>query len=93
MSVDDFDYVTSYETERFCKPDPAYYLDICNKLGPNPEHCLMIGNDDREDMHAASQAGLKSYLVTDCRIPDEENPWDGEMGTFTEMLAMLQRND
>ena len=63
---------------------------MCQRLALDPKNCLMIGNDDREDMHCAASLGMDCYLVTDCRLPDKENPWSGQMGTFTEMLQMLK---
>jgi len=86
----DFDLVTSYENSRFCKPNPAYYLEICEKMDLDPAACLMIGNDDTEDMFAARAVGMETYLVTDCRIPGREQVWEGPMGSFAEMLAMLE---
>ena len=87
----DFDMVTAYETDRFCKPNPKYFLDVCRRMELEPEACLMIGNDDREDMQAATAAGLHTYLVTDCRIPDPKTPWQGRQGSFAQMLAFLEQ--
>ena len=50
----------------------------------------MIGNDELEDMYAASNAGMDCYLVTDCVIPSSEHPWEGPKGTFSEMVEMLK---
>lgn len=86
----DFDLVTCYSSDRFCKPNPAYFVDVCKRLGVRPESCLMIGNDEREDMACAASLGMDCYLVTDCRLPCAENPWHGPQGTFTEMLEMLK---
>ncbi len=90
LSPADFDLVTHYTSDRFCKPNPAYYLSICERMGVDPGHCLMIGNDDREDMHAAAAAGMDCYLVTDCRLPLADTPWKGAMGSFADMVEMLQ---
>ncbi len=90
LKEEDFDLVTCYSSDRFCKPNPAYYLDICKRLQLDPARCLMIGNDDREDMQAARAAGMSCYLITDCRIPDENSPWQGPQGTFRDMLSMLR---
>ena len=91
LAPEDFDLVTCYTSDRHCKPNPAYFHDICARLDLDPARCLMIGNDDREDMHCAVAAGMSAYLVTDCRLPDREHPWTGEMGTFAEMVEMLQK--
>lgn len=89
LRPEDFDLVTSYETDSYCKPNPAYYLAICERMKVEPARCLMIGNDEREDMAAASSAGLQAYLVTDCQIPDAQHPWTGARGSFADMLSML----
>lgn len=86
----DFDLVTSYESDKYCKPNPKYYEDICNRIDVQPGECLMIGNDELEDMYAASNAGMDCYLVTDCVIPSSEHPWEGPKGTFSEMVEMLK---
>jgi len=61
-----FALVTAIDNMWFCKPRVGYYLQICEKIGIAPDHCLMVGNDVVNDMVAA-KAGLKTYLVTDSR--------------------------
>ena len=65
LAPEDFSLVTTYENSRFCKPNPAYFQEIVEKLGKKPEECLMVGNDGVEDT-AAAQVGLSLYLATDC---------------------------
>ena len=89
LSENDFCLVTAYENQRFCKPNPKYYLDICENIGALPSECLMVGNDEREDAWAASQAGLRCFLVTDCLIPCEEHTWEGKRGSFAELVQYL----
>ena len=64
LSARDFDYVTTYENSRFCKPSAGYYNDILNALGARISDCLMIGNHAVEDMCFAGMGG-DVYLVTD----------------------------
>ena len=90
LTPEDFDLVTCYTTDRFCKPNPAYFHDVCQRMELDPAKCLMIGNDDKEDMHCATAAGMEAYLVTDCRLPDKDHPWQGAQGTFAEMIEMLK---
>lgn len=71
VSVDDFEYVTTYETCSYCKPNLKYYEEILNKQGLRPENCLMVGNDVTEDM-VAEKLGMKVFLLTDCIINKEE---------------------
>ena len=91
LSEDDFELITSYEEQYYCKPNPQYYIEICKHIGLSPSECLMIGNDEREDVLAAKAAGLDGYLVTDCLIPCEgDERWQGERGSFSDMLEMLR---
>lgn len=90
LKPEDFDYITAYETESYAKPNPKYYEAICKRLGVGPKDCLMIGNDEKEDMYAASQAGLNCYLVTDNINAREDYPWDGPRGSFMDMIQMLK---
>jgi len=91
LKQEDFDWITAYENERFCKPNPRYYEEICARLGVDPSQCLMIGNDEKEDMYAASLTGMDGYLITDCLLPSEEHPWKGPRGTFAQMVEMLRK--
>ena len=90
LAPEDFDLITSYESDSFCKPNPKYFLSICERLGVSPAECLLIGNDEEEDMHAASSVGMDCYLVTDCVIRREQCPWNGRSGTFAEMVEFLR---
>lgn len=90
LTPEDFLFVTAYEDCVNCKPNPAYFLYVCEKAGVKPEECLMIGNDENEDMYAASSVGMDCYLVTDTMIKSEKHPWQGPKGTFAEMIEMLK---
>lgn len=90
LKPDDFDLVTSYEEDRYCKPNPAYFTSIFERLGLDPSECLMIGNDEKEDMYAGTLAGMDCYLVTDTVIESKDHPWNGPRGTFAEMVEMLK---
>ena len=61
----DFEFYTTYEDHRFCKPDPRYYGEVAARLGLKAEECLMVGNDVVDDM-SAEKARMKVFLLTDC---------------------------
>ena len=67
LDVQDFEIYTTYENSRHCKPNPAYYQDVCDALGVVPQECLMVGNDTVEDT-AAEKIGIRIFLLTDCLI-------------------------
>jgi FMN phosphatase YigB (HAD superfamily) len=89
LAPSDFDLVTSYESESFCKPNPEYFRRICQRIGVEAKDCLLVGNDEYEDMYAGSLAGLNGYLITDCMIASEAHPWQGARGSFRELIALL----
>ncbi len=92
LKPDDFDLVTSYESDSFCKPNPRYFEEVCARLGVKPSECLMIGNDEEEDMYAAcTVCGMDGFLVTDTMIESKEHPWTGARGSFSDLIDMLNK--
>ncbi len=85
----DFDLITTYENSHFCKPNPKYYLEICQKLRLDPKKCLMVGNNTREDVWAAGAAGMDTYLVTDCLIAEGDMP-ECKNGSLKELCEFLE---
>lgn len=67
LKPEDFELYTTYENSHYCKPNPAYYKEILEKCGLEPQECLMVGNDAEEDL-AAENLGIKVFLLTDCLI-------------------------
>lgn len=67
LALEDFAFYTCYENSRHCKPNPAYYRDVLDRLGASPDRCLMVGNDVEEDM-VARELGIDVFLLTDCLI-------------------------
>lgn len=90
LDIDDFDYVTHYSNSSFSKPNPKYYLDLCKKLNVEPKECLMIGNDERQDIFAASSAGMNCYLVTDYIYTYPECKVNCEKGSFKDLIEKLK---
>ena len=85
----DFELYTTYENFSHCKPNPAYYQDILNKLDLKPEECLMVGNDVTED-GAAKALGMDVFFLTDCLINKEEKDIDREPhGSFADLEKFI----
>ena len=87
----DFAIITTYENSRYCKPNPAYYLDLAEQLGISADECLMVGNDVDDDM-IASTVGMKVFLLTDClvnRHNKDISVYQG--GNFAELEAYLDK--
>jgi len=89
LEPEDFEYYTVYDNSYHCKPNPAYYQDIIEKLELNPEECLMVGNDVDEDM-VAETLGMKVFLLTDTMI-NKHNKAISQypQGSFHDLLNYL----
>lgn len=87
----DFEFVTTYENSSFCKPNPAYYQEILDKLGYRAEECLMVGNDATEDL-AAAKLGMQVFLLTDCLINKEGRDISSlPHGGFDELMEYIEK--
>lgn len=92
LAPSDFEWYTTYENSRYCKPNPAYYQDILQKLQCEPEECLMVGNDVTEDM-VAQDLGMQVFLLTDCLInKDQKDISVYPHGSFRQLLDFLAAN-
>ena len=82
--------VTTYEEMHACKPQPAYYREVLEKIGRSPAECLMVGNDMDEDGVAAT-LGVDVYFVTDHLInrTGKELPPE-QSGTMADFLQRLR---
>ena len=81
--------ITSFEHYSHCKPAPAFFTEICQRLHVAPEKCLMIGNGLIDDV-AAIEAGLDFYLVTDEVKDGRAEDFDGRKGSREALLAFVQ---
>ncbi len=78
--------MTTFENSHFAKPNPRYYLEVCEKLGVAPKDCVMVGNDVEEDGCAAS-LGMEVLLVKDWLLNARNLPTEGfQTGTLADVL-------
>ena len=85
----DFELYTTYENSHYCKPNPAYYGEILEKLSLKPSECLMVGNDAAED-GAAQKLSIKVFFLTDCLINKKGidiNAYPN--GSFSELIKFI----
>ncbi|SIR43461.1 HAD family hydrolase [Halanaerobium kushneri] len=85
----DFELLTHYENMSYAKPNPDYYREILNKIDVEPEACLMIGNDLKEDA-VASRLGIDTLIIEDKLIEREGSDfdisWRGSLKEFKNLL-------
>lgn len=86
----DFALITTYENSHACKPNPAYYREVLEKLDVTPQQCLMVGNDVEEDM-MARELGMDVFLLTPCLISRKGTDISAyPHGDFGDLLAYIQ---
>ncbi len=82
--------VTCFEVMHACKPNPAYYHEVCRLLECRPEECVLIGNDVEEDGSAAN-VGMKVFMTTDYLINKKGRTLDPtRSGSLADLHALLK---
>lgn len=89
IGADEFDGITPYEEFSYAKPNPKYYETILERYSLEAKDCLMVGNDEREDMYAAASVGMDTFLITDCVKKSEKYPYEGKKGTFKDLIDYI----
>jgi len=90
LTPDDFEFYTTYENSRFCKPSLAYYREVLDRMGVSAEETLMVGNDVDDDM-VARALGMQVFLLTDCLINEKNADISVyPRGGFDELLAFIR---
>jgi FMN phosphatase YigB (HAD superfamily) len=93
LKAEDFQLITTMEIMHFCKPKPQYYLEVAEKIGCDPERCLMAGNDTLEDLVAA-EAGMDTFLVDDFILHREGTKYSFDYrGSLEDYLSLLKMLD
>ncbi len=72
-----FAHVSSFENSCYCKPQAGYFAEIAQRIGVEPEHCLMVGNDTQHDL-AAAAIGMQTFLIDTWVIEREGADWPCE---------------
>jgi FMN phosphatase YigB (HAD superfamily) len=85
-----FALVTDYETMHASKPNPAYYREMAALVGCAPADCVMVGNEAKNDIWPAKEAGMKTFWVTDTSDPAVPADWHGTLEAFG---ARLERGE
>ncbi len=90
LDPEDFALITTYENSSYCKPNLNYYKEILGKIKKQPQECIMIGNDVKEDMCSA-ELGMHTFLLKECLIcPEGVNIEHLPQGDFDALLNLVQ---
>ena len=91
LSIADFEYITSYENSRYCKPNPKYYIELAEKIGCETSECLLVGNDVTEDM-VAIETGMKVFLLTNMLINRERKDISQyQRGNLNQFVSFVEK--
>jgi FMN phosphatase YigB (HAD superfamily) len=86
----DFEYVSFYEQNQYCKPQIQYYQEVLQAINQSPEKCMMVGNDVQEDLIAGT-LGLKTFLITNFLIHRTQEPIQSTyQGRYPDFLKFVE---
>ena len=86
---EDFEFITSYETSFHSKPNPLFFKEIADRLNVLPSECIMVGNDEIEDM-AAAKIGMNVFLINRTNT-ENLNFQNGNFNDFVEYVQKLNQ--
>lgn len=90
LDAEDFELITTYEDNCYCKPNVDYYRTILEQFHLRPEECLMVGNDVEEDL-AIRKLGVKTFLVTDTKENKKDLPIESDyQGSMEELFVFVE---
>ncbi len=73
-----FEYITHSEVMTRCKPDPAFYTELLERLSIDSKNCLMVGNDIEKDL-AAKEIGILTYILKSPETQKQINKYKGTL--------------
>lgn len=89
LEPDEFELITTYEDSGFCKPDPRYYGEVCEKLSMDPAETLMVGNDTSDDV-GGEALGMGTFILTHSLIDRTGGVDTRPHGGFGELLRYIK---
>jgi FMN phosphatase YigB (HAD superfamily) len=81
---------TDFETMHASKPHAAYYNEIAKMIGVDPQDCLMVGNEVKNDILPARKARMKTFWVTNAGSIPTDVPADW-VGTLEEFATLIEK--
>jgi len=90
LKPDDFNYISSFESNKYCKPNLEYYREVLSAINRSPGECMMVGNDALEDM-IAGKLGIKTYLIENYMINNHDVEVKADhRGLYDDFYAFVQ---
>ena len=73
LNPDVFDYISSYETSHYAKPNKMFVKEIMDKFNLKKEDVIYFGNSIKEDATPAKELGVKFYLTDNVSEENVDN--------------------
>ena len=89
---EEFEYISCFEQNTFCKPHIEYYQEVLYEIQKKPEQCMMIGNDVFDDL-PVRKLGVQTYLIKEHLLnkynQDYETDYEGTYEEFYKFVCGL----
>lgn len=89
-----YHFIATYEEMHAAKPNPAFFLEIAQRLGRSVDECLMVGDDWKMDIRPALAVGMAAYWIAE---PDQSPPagepgpaGQGDLADFARWIQQMQ---
>lgn len=92
LKENDFDYVTTYENSRYCKPNPLYFKELLKKFNLKSDEVIVFGNNTYEDGECALACGMKCYMVGDYVIENPKAQHSFEHINMEQVISKINEN-
>ncbi len=89
LDISDFDYVSSFEENHYCKPHIEFYQEVLEINGIEAKEVLMVGNDVQEDL-VISALGSQTYLIEDHMIHRGGEIESEHRGNYQDFLTFVK---
>ena len=71
------------------KPDPRFFLAVCNDIGVKQEECYMIGDTYERDIIGAKEAGMSTIFFNKNSIPGNYPDADHIVNGLVEIIEII----
>lgn len=90
IESDSFELITHYENMFYTKSHEQYYKDILEMQNLDAQHCIMIGNDVKDDLKAAN-IGMDCYFLEEMPIYNGQVMESHNRGKFDDLIDYIER--
>ncbi|MEA3407571.1 MAG: HAD family hydrolase [Chloroflexota bacterium] len=88
----DYDYITTYENVRACKPHPLFFTTVMEHLGRDPAECLVVGDSPDADL-PARRLGMRTFWIDRGRIPKLPPAASDAQGNLQDLIELIKTGE